>query len=75
MQEIDVKKLFYDMQGNKEKSETFKILRSGDIVNVYECILDEKKKERIQKFEGILVRKKGSLLGENILVREKLKNY
>ncbi|ADX97991.1 50S ribosomal protein L19 [Mycoplasma suis] len=72
---LDLKKYFYDFQGDSAKSEVFKSIKSGDVVLVYERILDEKKKERIQKFSGILLRKKGTLLGENILLREKLKNH
>ncbi|AHC39905.1 50S ribosomal protein L19 [Mycoplasma ovis str. Michigan] len=72
---LETKKNFYNLQGDVEKSKVFKKIKSGDIVLVQEKIIDEKKKERIQKFEGILIRKRGSLLAENILLREKLKNH
>ncbi|AGX89069.1 50S ribosomal protein L19 [Mycoplasma parvum str. Indiana] len=72
---MELKKYFYEFQGDPVKSEVFKNIKSGDIVLVYERILDDKKKERIQKFSGILIRKRGSYLGENILLREKLKNH
>ncbi|AFO52091.1 50S ribosomal protein L19 [Candidatus Mycoplasma haematolamae str. Purdue] len=66
---------FYGLQGDKSKSEIFATFKSGDVILVHEKIIDEKKKERTQKFQGILIRKRGSLLGENILLREKLKNH
>ncbi|AFN65193.1 50S ribosomal protein L19 [Mycoplasma wenyonii str. Massachusetts] len=72
---LETKKHFYSLQGDEAKSQLFKTLKSGDVILVQEKIIDDKKKERIQKFEGILIRKRGSLLGENILLREKLKNH
>lgn len=72
---LETKKHFYSLQGDNSKSQLFKQLKAGDIVLVQEKIIDDRKKERIQKFEGLLIRKRGSLLGENILLREKLKNY
>ncbi|RAO94923.1 50S ribosomal protein L19 [Mycoplasma wenyonii] len=72
---LETKKHFYGLQGDSFKSQLFKQLKAGDIVLVQEKIIDDKKKERIQRFEGLLIRKRGSLLGENILLREKMKNY
>ncbi|CCE66745.1 50S ribosomal protein L19 [Candidatus Mycoplasma haematominutum] len=75
MKLLEAQKLFYSLQGDEAKTQVFRSLKAGDIVAVYERLIDEKKKERIQKFQGILIRKRRSLLGENILLREKFRNF
>ena len=57
---------------NKQKKAEVANFRAGDMVKVHQRIVEEgeKKKERIQVFEGVVVLRQGSGLNETVTVRK-----
>ena len=57
---------------NKQKKADISDFRAGDTVKVHQRIVEEgeKKKERIQIFEGVVILRQGSSVNETVTVRK-----